>query len=191
MSQGSKVLSPTAPTLVTGVSQVAGGRALWKLRQKQEEWPFPWIERPVGSMHVFQQGAIAAPTQGTTGTILTYTVDDGGFYFAPDGVVLFFQTNGAQGAYNPGDFTFALTVNSAGGGPNVLPYTYFQGITVCLGSPLQGEWPIKPGQLSLLKSRDQLSATVLNTNIVAGSPNFFVAIFTGWTWPIETGFAGS
>jgi hypothetical protein len=185
------ITTTVKPTLVTGTTQIAGGRALWKQRQKQSAWPFPWVERPIGSQHVFVQGAIAAPAAPALTTIAQYTVDDGGFYFAPDGIVLFYQVNGNQGAYSPGDFFFSLNVNSINGGPNALPYTYFQNIQTCLGSPQQGPWPIMPGELSVLHSRDVLSANVINVNVNVGSPNFFVAMISGWTWPIEEGFSGT
>jgi len=50
---------------------------------------------------------------------------------------------------------------------------------------LSGPWPVEPGELSILNSRDILRATVVtNTGVIGpGGNNLLTAIFVGYDWP--------
>ena len=174
------------PQLVSGPQAIEAARAL-KLRA---QWPYPWFVAPPGSRHVFQAGTILAPVVGSVPPlsnptlILAYQVPNN-YRFCLKGVLLVYT--GVGWVPGDGNIVFSLTVNTPVGltAAAGIPFKDFQAVTIPLGSFAAGPWPIEPGELSILNSRDILRATVVtNTGVIGpGGNNLLTAIFVGYDWP--------
>jgi hypothetical protein len=177
------------PQILSGPEAVKAARVLERHKKAQQQWPFPWFAPPPNSRHVFAPGAIAAPANATETEIVSYQVQNN-FAFALSDILL----DASVGTWVPGSVdgsgnplvSFSVTVNLPVGGSAAqgVAFKDFGQVVTPLGSFANGPWPVHPGELSILHSRDILRATVTTqAPIPSGAPNFIYAIFVGWTWP--------
>lgn len=172
--------------VLSGPQAVAGANALRRARNKQEVWPFPWVEPPPGSVHVFRPGTIRAPVDTAKTLILSYQVPNT-YLFCLSSIVLWYSnTSGSFLPWVPGDgsVAFNLEINNSGNVADASQARAFKdygNVLFPLGSPIQGAWPISAGQHSVLNSREILSASV-TVDPTAITDGYFTAIFKGWIW---------
>ncbi len=167
---------------LTGPNSISAGESVRRDHEAQNKFPFKWLEAPAGSNNVSKFGSIVVPTAAAGDTeILSYIVPQN-YNFMLTGLML--ELVGVT--YNPGDFAFSLTVNQPAGGTLAqgVGYEQFTNIPFNIGSRGSGPWPVPGAELSVLRSGDVLRAIVNNTNITPGSPQFFLAAFMGYRWPV-------
>ena len=157
-----------------------GGEAVRRELQALDVYPFPWETPPPGSEHFFGFGTVVTPALGTTVQVLQYNVKNN--YHAAARAILFEYTGGA---YNPGDFTWSITVNEPVGSSlaNGVPWKDYVNVPFNVGSRQAGPWPVLSGELSIFSSKDQIRMVATNIGLGVGAPNYFCAALVGWEWP--------
>jgi len=167
---------------LTGAEAVKAVRKLSTSQDARDQWPYPWLFPPPGSIRVRASASIAAPVSGTQAQVLLYTVPSG-FNFVLTRVVQLYT--GASFVPGSGDIVWSLDKNVAVGSPLVLgnPIQGFASEVVPLGS---SEFPWTLDMPEILVANDQLRSKVLTTvNIPAGAPNYFTSMVMGWLAPAE------
>jgi len=169
-----------------GPEAIAAAEEIRQQRASKGQWPYPWSYPPPGAIRVSwgldTQGTLAVPVAATPTQALLYTVDQG-YQFALYALVVEYLNDGVQGAVNPGDFTWSMTLNQPVGIGNFQGSAVqgFTNVDVPIGT-LQIPWPLEEAEL--FDSNDQIRIVVTNTNLANGAPNFIKAILLGWKWPV-------
>lgn len=171
---------------LAGLQLERGANALRLEREAKEKWPYVWTAAPPGSEHVCKIKTVASPADNNPIEILSYQVPNNQ-RFVFRGLVLNFSNPNAVWTPGDGNVTFSVTINKPVGLATAQGQSYkdYGTVLVPLGSFTLGPWPIEPGELSLIDSRNVLRASVAINSLVipSGSPNLFTAIFAGWNIP--------
>jgi hypothetical protein len=178
------------PQLVTGPEALKAMDRARRLQDQRDQWPYPWLCPPETAQPKPSFGSILCPTTGTLTEVLEYAVPTG-LQFALVGVVqLFFGAgyiDGDQDIFWTLDVDAPIGIAAAQG----FPLPGMNNIPVPLGTLAGIPWPFqKPfilKQNQVLRSKVFLPAnnplTGAPNGISAGSPNYFVSAFAGFTWP--------
>ena len=160
-------------------------RATDQLRQlvaRRDEWPFPWVIPPPNSIRRNPMGYVLMPAVAASATILTFQVPQG-FQFDMLGLVVCAVTTGMVGVGNPGDYIFTVNRNLPASGTVPLqgsPLADLQNIPFSLGLDAGGVYPFPLPRSENFGPTDIIRANVYNASGAAGTPNFALAMFTGW-----------
>lgn len=169
-----------AGQVLTGAESMRAGEAIRRAHDAKVAWPYMWENAPPGSEHICAIGSVQTPAQGSAVQVVQYNVKNN--YRASLRAIL---VEYAGGNYNPGDFTWSLTVNAPVNLPLAqgIPWKDYVNVPFNMGSRAGGPWPIMSGELSMFQSRDQIRIVATNVNLGVGSPNFFIACLIGFEWP--------
>ena len=196
-------LSNAQPRLVSGPESVKQMHALNQQSDRRDAWPYPWLCPAEDAEPRSPSNSIVAPALNVLTEILAFVVPTG-FQFALTGIVQVF----AGAGYIPGnqDIFWVVDLDSPIGVASVEgdPLPDLNNITVPLGGFMGGNagglaalggftmpWRfkkphiLKPNQV--LRSKCFLPTvnplTGAPNGITPGTPNLFVSMFEGFTWP--------
>ncbi len=189
------------PRLVTGPEAVKQMDAADRIMGRRDSWPYPWIYPSEDAEPRNPSNSILCPALNTLTEILAFTVPTG-FQFALTGIVQIYVGAG----YIPGDQDILWVVDtdspigiaSVEGNPLpdlnslVIPLGGFVGTAAAGGitAPFRFRKPhiLKPNQV--LRSKCFLPTlnplTGAPNSISPGTPNLFISVFEGFTWPDES-----
>ena len=176
--------------VVTGPEAV---KAMFQTDQEQrrrDQWPFPWLFPPESAEPVFRVNSILAPALGTQVEVLEYSVP-AGLQFAFCGIIQLY----AGAGFNIGspDILWTVDTDSPIGVPAImanplpgldqisLPLGGFMGPSGFLGG-LAAPWRFEKPFILKPETELRSKATPVQ-NVSVGDPNYFVTVFTGFTWP--------
>ena len=177
--------------VVTGPEAVKALFAEDQQQRRRDQWPFPWAFPPESAAPVIRVGSVLVPALGTEAEVLRYDVP-AGLQFAFCGIIQLYQGAG----FNFGSLDIKWTVDTDS------PL----GVPALMANPLPGLFEISiplggfvgPGATNLggfgapfmfakpfiLKPETELrSKATAVQNVSTGDPNYFISVFTGFTWP--------
>ena len=194
-------MSKAQPRLVSGPEATKQLDAQNRIMERRDSWPYPWIYPSEDAEPRNPSNSILCPALNTLTEILAFTVPTG-FQFALTGIVQIFVGAG----YIPGDQDILWVVDtdspigiaSVEGNPLpdlnslVIPLGGFVGTAAAGGItvPFRFRKPhiLKPNQVL----RSKCFLPILNpltgapNSISPGTPNLFISVFEGFTWPDES-----
>ncbi len=168
------------PMVTAGPEAIRASEVAREIVARHSEAPYRWENAPPGSKHIFAFGAVETPAQAAAVEVLAYQIPNN-----KRGVFRWLLVEYTGGSYNPGDFTWSMTVNlpvgsTIGEGVTVKDYV---NVPFNMGSRAGGPWPMNSGELSVFESRDIIRIQATNVQLGVGTPNFFVAALIGYEWP--------
>lgn len=191
-------MQSSAQRVLSGPAAVKAFNRVRETEQRRDAWPYEWLCPSEAAKPVFQSAVIAAPAVNTQALVLEYTVP-AGEQFALCGLVQLYS--GAGYVPGDGDILWSVDVDSPLGvlsfqgfplpglGLIQIPLGGFVGTAGAGGVATPWEfrkpWILK--QNAVLRSKvylpDPNPVTGVNNAISAGSPNFLISVFSGFTWP--------
>ena len=164
--------------VANGPDSVRAADSIRRQVAQRDQWPYVHVYPPPNSIRRMPTGYAVCPNAGVQGTILTFAVPSG-FWFFMTQLGLFFSSS----VFNPGDFLFAVDKNTPLGGGTFqgVPLTDLQNVGYPFGGFVNGPWDLTRAEV--FAPEDVIRAKVTNVNLAGGAPNFFGAMFGGWLVP--------